>query len=1368
MNKFRFTDIFLSCLIGTVFIAAFLQPQTASAQYCTPSYSNSGIYMGIDYVEIGDMSNSSGWPSSPGYTYFNDKVVTMKPSTTVEFFVEFGYSYEMELAIYIDWNQDGKFDPKYELAWGSEYLESYEGYSGKFDVPDNATLGETRMRVMVEYSYSLGWYPEDPCGKYTYGEAEDYVVKVIPNAPDATITALTTPANLFRVGMNNVNVTLRNNSSADMLTANIDWWINGAFQGTYSWQGRLKQNQTQNINLAVADLVYPANGPFNPFNFRFQVRNPNGFEEDSDPSNDIYVTNRTPILNDAGVIGFFGPPEGFGPGVTPVRVRVRNYAPKPLTSVTIQWSIDGVEQSPVNLTGLNIPKDETRDLVIGTYNFYAKTPLGPFTVECRTENPNGVKDEDQSNDEYTGGIGPSLAAGTYTIGTTNSHFSSPAEAASYINSSGIFGPGKVTFNIKPGTYNGQVILNSPLPNDNPIEFIGQSQYPSDIVLSYAPTAQNNFIVLLEGMSNISFGNLTFNNTGSNSGNGGRIIEARDVNGLNLTKINFNGIANSPRNNQNYAIINMLNCTNVMLSDNNLNNGSASVYNIVNKAISANINIFGNDFSNFSWIGILNEADNPMYVGKAEFVNNKFESNSGNAPTGGIRSINATTIRGNQFTGIMGTGSANESIIYVGHTSPSPLYVAEITENKLSGTNVNGIYINSANVMLDRNYVNVTQTANYGLSTIKAVNAMGVAANNQLIGNNMTAVDINNATAFDFIYNSVINESNTLATAKFYNAGRVLRNLIVNNGNAPFYQVGSIANSDQNVFYTNGNILINDNGANISDLENWQSKGNDKGSSFNLVEFESFNDLHIKYYATPLLLGSPLFADENSLASLLEHHDFDGSPRISYFVGSHELMLSIRIERQTEGFVDCVGATENFLTVSAAIDYNAPMTYQWEFDGRPIAGQTEPMLYFKDLRHTQAGIYKCLVGGPGATASVYSREVAVYVTRPTEVTVQPNDADVVLGGHAVLNFEAHVNGKPIENALANDEVKVRWYKYVDEANDIPLTDNARFFGTKSNYLTIRNFFTADQGEYYAVIEGLCGTIQTEKARLSEIIIDLVINEAPTDLASCEGQSAEFNVVASTSSPNTIEYVWSKSGVELNDDGRISGSRTANLVISDVNPSDAGLYTVKVTLSGTQLTEQRTAEMSVLKAPTILLQPQNAEIEAGRQLLLDVIAEGSSDEEVLLYEWYKDGLLVQSSDDLYYIVDVTTPDDGGDYYVVVKNNCGEVQSETVTVTITTGTTSVFEVMSNGYSLTTATPNPASVNSEIRFTVPTESYVKITLSDVSGSGKQILAEGTFSSGSHHINVSPVALNLSSGTYFYYLESNGVTLIQKLIVVK
>src|SRR5690606_30722409 len=115
-----------------------------------------------------------------------------------------------------------------------------------------------------------------------------------------------------------------------------------------------------------------------------------------------------------------------------------------------------------------------------------------------------------------------------------------------------------------------------------------------------------------------------------------------------------------------------------------------------------------------------------------------------------------------------------------------------------------------------------------------------------------------------------------------------------------------------------------------------------------------------------------------------------------------------------------------------------------------------------------------------------------------------------------------------------------------------------------------------------------------------------------------------------------------------------------------------------------------------------------------------------------------------------------------------NCGEVQSETVTVTITTGTTSVFEVMSNGYSLTTATPNPASVNSEIRFTVPTESYVKIKLSDVSGSGKQILAEGTFSSGSHHINVSPVALNLSSGTYFYYLESNGVTLIQKLIVVK
>ncbi|MBX3044962.1 MAG: hypothetical protein KIT33_09575 [Candidatus Kapabacteria bacterium] len=294
-------------LVLLIFAGILLNNSLLKADYCEPKYSNAGIYMGIDYVQIGNMENSSDWASS-GYTYYSNKVVDMKPGDEIEFFVEFGYTYEMELAIWVDWNGDDKFDTKTELAYGTYDGLSWEGYKGSFVVPDDVSFGTTRMRVMTEYSY-MNYpyqYPADPCGtSYYYGEAEDYVVNIAPNAPDASITALTNPMNLFRVGNHDINVTLSSNNKAPLESVYIDWWINDVKQETYFWKGKLGENQTTSINLANVNLDYPANGPFNAFNMRFQVRNANDFEVDANPDNDVYTVNRTPVLNDAGVVGFF-------------------------------------------------------------------------------------------------------------------------------------------------------------------------------------------------------------------------------------------------------------------------------------------------------------------------------------------------------------------------------------------------------------------------------------------------------------------------------------------------------------------------------------------------------------------------------------------------------------------------------------------------------------------------------------------------------------------------------------------------------------------------------------------------------------------------------------------------------------------------------------------------------------------------------------------------------------------------------------------------------------------------------------------------------------------------------------------------------
>ena len=55
-------------------------------------------------------------------------------------------------------------------------------------------------------------------------------------------------------------------------------------------------------------------------------------------------------------------------------------------------------------------------------------------------------------------------SGTYTVGGTSPDYTSVVAAANDLNSKGISGP--VTFNIRPGTYTGRVVINNITGADN--------------------------------------------------------------------------------------------------------------------------------------------------------------------------------------------------------------------------------------------------------------------------------------------------------------------------------------------------------------------------------------------------------------------------------------------------------------------------------------------------------------------------------------------------------------------------------------------------------------------------------------------------------------------------------------------------------------------------------------------------------------------------------------------------------------------------------------------------------------------------------------------------------------------------------------
>ncbi len=78
----------------------------------------------------------------------------------------------------------------------------------------------------------------------------------------------------------------------------------------------------------------------------------------------------------------------------------------------------------------------------------------------------------------------------------------------------------------------------------------------------------------------------------------------------------------------------------------------------------------------------------------------------------------------------------------------------------------------------------------------------------------------------------------------------------------------------------------------------------------------------------------------------------------------------------------------------------------------------------------------------------------------------------------------------------------------------------------------------------------------------------------------------------------------------------------------------------------------------------------------------------------------------------------------------------------------------------------PNPFNPMTNISFSIPEESFVTLKVYDALGNTVETLLENRVSPGTHSIVFN--AQNLSSGTYFYRLESDKFSQTKKLTLIK
>jgi hypothetical protein len=154
-----------------------------------------------------------------------------------------------------------------------------------------------------------------------------------------------------------------------------------------------------------------------------------------------------------------------------------------------------------------------------------------------------------------------------------------------------------------------------------------------------------------------------------------------------------------------------------------------------------------------------------------------------------------------------------------------------------------------------------------------------------------------------------------------------------------------------------------------------------------------------------------------------------------------------------------------LTVTASGD--PTLSYQWNFNGAPIGGATNPTLYLSNVTAAaDDGNYTVHVtGGDNAEIDSDTATLAVVTAPPSSIT-QPMSLTVATGSTAVFTVEAGGTNS-----------------YQWKFNGTNLTEGGSISGSTGPQLVISNAAAANEGDYACTVTTGGGTVQSNTATLT---------------------------------------------------------------------------------------------------------------------------------------------------------------------------------------------------------------------------------------------------------------------------------------------
>jgi hypothetical protein len=931
-----------------------------------------------------------------------------------------------------------------------------------------------------------------------------------------------------------------------------------------------------------------------------------------------------PPSGDAAITNFIVPVRPHCANTLNVQFELTNAGADPLNTVTINWTVNGVPQAPVNWAGPSLPSGSSTIVTLGTIPV---TGSNVYNLSATSSNPNGGPDVNPTNDTYTyNGFRRGLE-GAFTINA-----SAPASATNYqtftsianaLSLNGVCSP--VTITVLNGPYTEQVVFNI-IPgtsSTNTVVLDGNNQllqfFPSD--------PDDDHILQLNGVTHMAVKNLRVSSQNPLMGRGIHItnnaskllIENNVVNvtTLNSTSVAFGIIISG----ENWLLDGSLSDS-VVIRGNTVTGGYSAIQLSGEHWTQPLTRIIVEDNQALDWYGF------GIYLSYTD----------------------GAIIRNNIIRRPTRQNSGSDAVTPAGITIPA----------------------GSLNFLLDKNRIHDLHVSMPGSPTISRgvyVSGTSIAPTSGRIQNNLIYGMRNDGAQYGIQMNSVTGPID------------MYHNTIVLDG-----PTGASTSNTTAIRYSNSSIQINSNirnnilwvtrgGSGVKNIFDIDNATSIFTSNYNATWFNptggtqyfaqlgstTYNTL-AAWQATGKDLNSvaadPLFVDPPTGNYRPSNFTVDGATMGTTSVGvTDDILGAPRSSNPDPGAYEFIPApctsavggtavtasgpfcTSGSGTITATGFSGGPGTsyqWQWSIDNfvsniNDLTGQTNPASASTGSITTTT-YYRLKVTCTTGPSTAYSNIVTITVNQPVNITTQPVGQNVCPGANVTFTV------------VASNATGYQWRK---DGVDIP--------GATSASYTINNVSAANAGNYTVVVSGNtpCPPVTSNIAALT-LKPATAITTQPVSQSICIGGSVTFNVSATG---NNLSYQWKKNGTD------ITGATSSSFTINPVASGDAANYTVIVTGECGTVTSN-IATLAILSTTSITSQPQSVGVCLGGNATFSVTAAGAG----LTYQWRKNGINITGATSATYTITGVTAGDVADYSVVVSGPCGSVTSVSVPLYLT----------------------------------------------------------------------------------------------------